>query len=133
MEFLHSSTHSSMALQPNVGPWPLLQFRNLFDTNGRTPWTIDHSVARPLPAHRTTQHRINAHTDIHALGGIRTHDPNFRASEDSSFPRPLDHLSRFLIMQFSPAYYYFLSLRFRYSPHYSVLKHSQSVFFTYSS
>jgi hypothetical protein len=27
--------HSSMALQPFVGPWPLLQFRNLFYTDGR--------------------------------------------------------------------------------------------------
>jgi hypothetical protein len=27
-----------MALQPFVGPWPFLQFRNLFYTDGRTPW-----------------------------------------------------------------------------------------------
>jgi hypothetical protein len=38
--FIHSSIHSSMALQPFVGPWPLLQFRNLFFyTGGRTPGT----------------------------------------------------------------------------------------------
>jgi hypothetical protein len=39
----------------------------------------------------TEQHkyRINAHnTDIHALSGIRTHDPSFRANEDSSWLRP---------------------------------------------
>jgi hypothetical protein len=31
------------------------------------------------------KHRINAHnTDIHALSGIRIHDPSIRASEDSS-------------------------------------------------
>jgi hypothetical protein len=47
--------HSSMALQLFVGPGPLLQFRNLFYTDGRTPWTSDQSVARPLPTHRTTQ------------------------------------------------------------------------------
>jgi hypothetical protein len=29
---LHSLIHSSMALQPFVGPWPLLQFRNCFIT-----------------------------------------------------------------------------------------------------
>jgi hypothetical protein len=29
--------HSSVALQPFVGPWPRLQFRNLFYTDGRTP------------------------------------------------------------------------------------------------
>jgi hypothetical protein len=47
--------HSSMILQPFVRPWPLLQFRNLFYTDGRTPWTSDQPVARPLPTHRTTQ------------------------------------------------------------------------------
>jgi hypothetical protein len=30
------------------------------------------------------KHRINAHTDIHALSGVRTHDPGVRVSEDSS-------------------------------------------------
>jgi hypothetical protein len=30
MKIIHF--HSSMALQPFVGPWPLLQFRNLFYT-----------------------------------------------------------------------------------------------------
>jgi hypothetical protein len=47
--------HSSMALQPFVGPWPFLQFRNLFYTDGRTPWASDQPVARPLPTRRTTQ------------------------------------------------------------------------------
>jgi hypothetical protein len=28
-------------LQPFVGPWPLLQFRNHFYTDGRAPWTSD--------------------------------------------------------------------------------------------
>jgi hypothetical protein len=28
------------------------------------------------------RHRINANTDIHALSGIRTHDPSVRADED---------------------------------------------------
>jgi hypothetical protein len=32
----------------------------------------------------TGQHKQNANTDIHALSGIRTYDPNVRASEDSS-------------------------------------------------
>jgi hypothetical protein len=34
------------------------------------------------------KHRINAHADIHALSGIRTHDPSVRVSEDSSCLRP---------------------------------------------
>jgi hypothetical protein len=38
-----------------VGPWPLLRSRNLFYTLGRTPWTGDQRVARPLPTRRTIQ------------------------------------------------------------------------------
>jgi hypothetical protein len=40
------------------------------------------------------KHRINAQTDIHALSGIRTHDPSFRASEDSSCLRMRGHCDR---------------------------------------
>jgi hypothetical protein len=36
------------------GPWQLFQFLNPY-TVGRTPWTEDQPVARPLPTHRTTQ------------------------------------------------------------------------------
>jgi hypothetical protein len=43
-----------MALQPFVGPWPLLQFRILFNTDGRTPWTGDKPVASPLPNNTNT-------------------------------------------------------------------------------
>jgi hypothetical protein len=35
--------------------------------------------------------RINAHTDIHTLNRIRTHDPCARASEDSSCLTPRGH------------------------------------------
>jgi hypothetical protein len=44
-----------MALQPLVGPWPFLQFRNLLYTDRRTPWESDQPVARPLPTRRTVQ------------------------------------------------------------------------------
>jgi hypothetical protein len=40
-----------MDLQPFVGPWLLHKFRNLPYTNGRTPWTSDYTVVRPLPTH----------------------------------------------------------------------------------
>jgi hypothetical protein len=40
--------HSSMALQPFVGPWSLLQFRDIVYTDGRTPWISDLPVAKPL-------------------------------------------------------------------------------------
>jgi hypothetical protein len=47
-------------LEPLVGPWPLLQFRNHFYADSRTPWPSDQTVTRPLPKQRTTN-RINAH------------------------------------------------------------------------
>jgi hypothetical protein len=40
------------------------------------------------------KHRINVHTDIGALNGIRTHDPSVRASKDSSCLRPRGHCDR---------------------------------------
>jgi hypothetical protein len=40
------------------------------------------------------KHRINAYTDIHALSGIRTHDPSVRASEYSTCLRPRCHCDR---------------------------------------
>jgi hypothetical protein len=43
-----------MALHPFVRPWPLFQFLNIYAV-GRTPWTGDQLVARPLPTHRSTQ------------------------------------------------------------------------------
>jgi hypothetical protein len=70
-----------MSLQPFVGPWLLFSFVILY-TVDRAPWTGDQPVARPLGTEQHTE-RINAHnTDIHALNGIRTHDPSVRASED---------------------------------------------------
>jgi hypothetical protein len=83
-----------MALQLIVGPWSLIQFLNLY-TVGRSPWTGDQPVGRPLPTHRTTQtQNIHTHTDIHALSGIRTHDHKFRASEDSSCLTASGHCER---------------------------------------
>jgi hypothetical protein len=84
-----------LVLQP---PWALasaFQFHDYF-TDGRTPWTSDQLVARPLPKHRTTQtQNKHIHTpNIHALCGIWTHDPSFRVSEDSSCPNPRGHCDR---------------------------------------
>jgi hypothetical protein len=44
------------------------------------------------------KHRKNAHTDIHSLSGIRTHDPTVRASEDSSCLRRRSHCDRHLLL-----------------------------------
>jgi hypothetical protein len=59
-----------MALQPFVGPWPLLQFRNLFlfiQSVGLLVRVISPSQGRYL---HTGQHKTqnkHTHTDIHAL------------------------------------------------------------------
>jgi len=49
-----------------------------FYTFGRTSWTGDRRVTRPLPTQNNTIQK-NAVTYIHALSGIRTHDPSVRA------------------------------------------------------
>jgi hypothetical protein len=86
-----------MALQPFLGPWPFFSFLILY-TVGRTPWTEDRSVSRPLPTPEEHKHGINArNTDIHALSEIRTQDPSVRASEDSSCLRPHGHCDRLLV------------------------------------
>jgi hypothetical protein len=43
-------------------------------TVGRTPWTGDQPVARPLPTQNNTN--TETHIGIHALSGIRIHDPS---------------------------------------------------------
>jgi hypothetical protein len=75
----------SMALPAHSGPWSLIQFRKHSFTDGRAPWTSDQHVARPLPKQRTTQtQNKRIHTpNIHALCGIRNHEPSVRESEDS--------------------------------------------------
>jgi hypothetical protein len=67
-------------------------------TVGRTPWTSDGPVARPLPKYRITHiQNKQAHTpNIHALSGIRTHDHGLRASEDSSCLRTLGYRGRLI-------------------------------------
>jgi hypothetical protein len=50
-----------MALQPFVGPWPPFFSFLILYTVGRTPWTGDQPVVRPLPIHRTSQTQ-NKHT-----------------------------------------------------------------------
>jgi hypothetical protein len=81
-DFNHSFIRSSMALQPYVVPWPLLHFCNLFTQSvellGRM---FSPSQGRYLHT-RQHKHRINVHTsDIHALSGIRTHDPEFERAK----------------------------------------------------
>jgi hypothetical protein len=78
-----------MCLQAFVWPWHLLNVRKLLFT---------HTVISPTQGRylHTGQHkhRINAHTNIHALSGIETHSPRVRASEDCSCLRPRGHCDR---------------------------------------
>jgi hypothetical protein len=80
-----------LALQPNSGLGRLHEtFRFTSVTRsrtvGRTTWTGDQLVARPLPGHTKTQKKANTTQtlNIHAQIAIRTHGPGVRASEDSS-------------------------------------------------
>jgi hypothetical protein len=78
--------HSSMALQPFVGPWPLLRVRNLFYTDRRTLRTSDQPVSRQLPTHRTTQTQ-NKRKRLEWDSNPRSK----RSSEDSSCLRTRGH------------------------------------------
>jgi hypothetical protein len=69
-----------MAVQPFIGPWPLFSFLILY-TVGRTPWTVDQPVARPLPTHRTTQTQ-NKRTQTSMLCvGFETRSPMFERAK----------------------------------------------------
>jgi hypothetical protein len=80
------NSSSWLALQYLCALAPFFQFPDIF-TIGRTPWTSDQLVARPLPKHRTAQtQNKHIHTpNIQALSGIRTNDNSVRASEDISY------------------------------------------------
>jgi hypothetical protein len=78
----------TMVLPAHSGPWPLIQFRNNFlQSVGLPGRAISPSQGRYLHAGQH-KHRINAHTDIEALSGIRTQDSSVRASENSSCLSP---------------------------------------------
>jgi hypothetical protein len=81
------------ALQPLLGldRFFFFSFLTLYRV-GRTPWTGDQPVARPL-----LTNRINAHRHIHASSRFRTHVPSVWESEDSSCLRPCGHCDRRLV------------------------------------
>jgi hypothetical protein len=82
-----------MALHPFVGPWNLLQFRNLFTP---TVGLLGGGSARRNAATYTEDNKNTEQkqTNIHVLSGIRIHDPSVRGSENSSFLRPCGHCDR---------------------------------------
>jgi hypothetical protein len=74
------------------GPWPLFQFLNPHVV-GRTPWTGDQPVAKPLPTHRTIQTQ-NKRTRHPRLSGTRTNDLSAQEGEDGLCLRPRGHCGR---------------------------------------
>jgi hypothetical protein len=54
-----SEIYLSVALQPFVGPWPIFQCLYIQYIVGRTPWTWNRPVARPLSTRRRTQTQNN--------------------------------------------------------------------------
>jgi hypothetical protein len=94
--FIIYTLHKILFPPPPTGfysPYRTLAFLNgLFDpqTFDRTPWLGDQSNTRPLPKHRTTQHR-NAQTHIHAPRKIRNCDLNVQDVVDSTCLRPLGY------------------------------------------
>jgi hypothetical protein len=63
-----------------LAPGRFFSFLILY-TIGRTTWTGDQAIARPLHTQGKHKHRMNTYnTGPHALSGIRTHDPSVRAS-----------------------------------------------------
>jgi hypothetical protein len=53
--------------------------------------SLDGGSARRKAVTYTGQHKHIINANIHALGGIRTHDPSVRAGEDNSCPWLRDH------------------------------------------
>jgi hypothetical protein len=75
-----------------LGPWPLIfSFMIILQTVGLFGRVI--SSSQCLNVH-TGQHKHIHIPNIHALCGIRTHDPGFRASEDSTRLRRLGYRDR---------------------------------------
>jgi hypothetical protein len=50
-------------------------------TVGRTYWTGDQAVARPLPTQGSTAQHRKRRTNVHTLSDIRTHDPSIQATK----------------------------------------------------
>jgi hypothetical protein len=86
--FIHSFINGSTALC-----WALASSSVSYSFVGLPGRVISPSQGRYL---NTGQHKNNkhTHTDIHILSVIRTHDPSFRAGEDSSCLRPRGHCDR---------------------------------------
>jgi hypothetical protein len=71
------------------------------------------------------KHRINAHTNIRALSGIRTHDPSVRAREDGSCLRTLGHCNQHIYIYM---FHKFVISSIIFSLQFILCKHGQSMY-----
>jgi hypothetical protein len=85
---------------PNLGlglpPWNSPFHFGFLDLT-QSVWTLGRviSSSQSLYLYTNTEKHTHTHTlNIHALSGIRNHDPGFRASEDSACLRPLGYRDR---------------------------------------
>jgi hypothetical protein len=86
----------SVALQPFVGSWPLFKFLDFY-TVGRTPWTGDQPVVRPLPKHgaaqtqykrtQTSMPQVGFESTIPVLERAKTVHASDRAANVIGFPK----------------------------------------------
>jgi hypothetical protein len=93
--FIHSFIHQWL-YSPLLGPGLFFSFVIFFT---QTVWFLGRVLSPSQGRYLHTgqhKHRINALTDIHALSGVRTHDPSVLASEDSSCLRPRGHRDRLI-------------------------------------
>jgi hypothetical protein len=81
------SIYLSLRFCSPYGPWPPSYFLNLY-TVGRTPWTGDQPVARPLPTRRTTQTQNKRTQTSMPWVGFEPTIPSVGAGEDGSCFRP---------------------------------------------
>jgi uncharacterized membrane protein (DUF485 family) len=94
--FIHSFVHQWLS-SPLLGPDIFFSFIIFFtQTVGLLGRVI--SPSQGLYLHTGQHNHRKMHTDIHALSGIRTHDPTIRASEDSSRIRSRDLFDRLIYL-----------------------------------
>jgi hypothetical protein len=78
-----------MAPQPLWALAALFQFPNLY-TGGKTPWTSDQLVARPLPTHDNTNTGKHIYTPLNIHAPKAGFEPAVTASERSRTVHALD-------------------------------------------
>jgi hypothetical protein len=91
----HSLCSFKMARPGNSGPWPLIQFlNNISQTVKLLGRVISPSKGRYLNTGQHKQYKDIHTPNIHALSGIRNHNPSVRAREESSCLRLRGYCNR---------------------------------------